>query len=70
MPSIAYLECTQCHAHISAETAQAVCPLCAGVLLAGHGLVASEEEEAGREVDHRGVVLPRRHRAGGIITPQ
>jgi threonine synthase len=24
----------------------------------------------GREVDHRGVVLPSRHRAGGIITPQ
>src|ERR1700761_3989129 len=28
MPPIAYLECTRCHAHISAETAQTVCTRC------------------------------------------
>ena len=28
MPSIAYLECARCHAHISAETPQTVCPRC------------------------------------------
>lgn len=28
MPKIAYLECTRCHAHISAETPQTVCPVC------------------------------------------
>lgn len=28
MPSIAYLECARCHAHISAETPQTVCPQC------------------------------------------
>jgi threonine synthase len=28
MPPIAYLECTRCHAHISAETPQTVCPQC------------------------------------------
>ena len=28
MPSIAYLECARCNAHISAETPQTVCPQC------------------------------------------
>jgi len=28
MPPIAYLECTRCHAHTSAETPQTVCPRC------------------------------------------
>jgi threonine synthase len=28
MPPIAYLECARCHAHISAETPQTVCPQC------------------------------------------
>src|SRR5277367_2003483 len=68
MPSIGYLECTRCHSHFSAETAQTVCPLCAGFLSAAPA--GYPDEETGREVDHRGVVLPRRHRAGGIITPQ
>jgi threonine synthase len=29
MPSIAYLECSRCHAHTSAATPQTVCPQCA-----------------------------------------
>jgi threonine synthase len=28
MPAIAYLECSRCHAHVSAETPQTVCPVC------------------------------------------
>jgi hypothetical protein len=32
-------------------------------------LVAKEQEED-REVDHRGVMMPRRTRIGGIIMPQ
>jgi threonine synthase len=28
MPPIAYLECSRCHAHVSAETPQTVCPQC------------------------------------------
>jgi hypothetical protein len=31
--------------------------------------VAKEQEED-REVDHRGVIMPRRTRIGGIIMPQ
>ena len=30
MPKIAYLECSRCHAHVSAETPQTLCPQCAG----------------------------------------
>jgi threonine synthase len=32
MAVIAFLECSRCHHHISAETPQTVCPLCAGSL--------------------------------------
>ena len=32
MPSIAYLECVRCHHHVSADTPQTLCPLCAGSL--------------------------------------
>jgi threonine synthase len=32
MPAIASLECSRCHHHLSADTPQTVCPLCAGSL--------------------------------------
>src|ERR1700733_2964333 len=32
MPAIASLECSRCHHHISADTPQTLCPLCAGSL--------------------------------------
>jgi threonine synthase len=32
MPYIAYLECVRCHHHVSADTPQTLCPLCAGSL--------------------------------------
>jgi predicted RNA-binding Zn-ribbon protein involved in translation (DUF1610 family) len=68
--------CTQCHA-VLAEESQAEkqqadwCPACGGALIER----ASERElhptaAAKPEVDHRGIVLPRRHALGGIITPQ
>jgi threonine synthase len=28
MPAIAYLECSRCHAHVSADTPQTLCPVC------------------------------------------
>jgi len=28
MPAIAYLECSRCHAHVSSETPQTLCPVC------------------------------------------
>jgi hypothetical protein len=33
-------------------------------------LALSRPADGGKEQDHRGVTLPSRHRAGGIITPQ
>ena len=32
MPAIAFLECVRCHHHLSANTPQTLCPLCAGSL--------------------------------------
>ena len=32
MPSIAYLECSRCHHHVSADAPQTLCPICAGSL--------------------------------------
>src|SRR5271163_1719050 len=32
MPAIASLECSRCHHHLSADTPQTLCPLCAGSL--------------------------------------
>jgi threonine synthase len=32
MPAIAFLECSRCHHHVSADTPQTLCPLCAGSL--------------------------------------
>ncbi|MDE3148361.1 MAG: hypothetical protein KGL37_02735 [Acidobacteriota bacterium] len=47
------------------------CPACGGALVERASL--AEPVESSRpavEVDHRGIVLPRRHAVGGIITPQ
>jgi len=52
-----------------AEAAQADwCPACGGALIERKSL--SEELPHAVEVDHRGIVLPRRYAAGGIITPR
>ncbi len=61
--------CSQCHA-VVAEGAQADwCPACGGALTERESLRESAKGIA-PEVDHRGIVLPRRHAVGGIISPQ
>ncbi len=40
MPAITSLECSRCHHHVSAETPQTVCPLCAGSLYVRYDLEA------------------------------
>jgi len=55
MSTSSQIECPQCKRTIAAETPQTVCPHCG---------------EALPERDHRGIVLPKRHAVGGIITPQ
>jgi hypothetical protein len=56
---------------MGAETEGDWCPACGGALME-RALLPEVAAPAGpaAEVDHRGIVLPRRHALGGIITPQ
>jgi hypothetical protein len=59
--------CRQCHAEVAKETLGDWCPACGGALVERASVAASG---GSGEVDHRGIVLPRRHAVGGVITPQ
>jgi len=61
--------CSQCHAVLAQDTKADWCPACGGALVERAALPGGSKS-AGAEVDHRGIVLPRRHAVGGIITPQ
>jgi hypothetical protein len=61
--------CAQCHARVSKEIEADWCPACGGKLIERSALPEPSPRPA-PEVDHRGIVLPRRHALGGIITPQ
>ena len=58
MPSIAYLECTQCHTHLSAKTPQTVCPLCAGVLFVRYDLAALRLSVSREDIQARAAAAP------------
>ena len=62
--------CSQCHAVHAAETRTDWCPACGGALLERTALVKDSSEGLLHTVDHRGILLPRRHAVGGVITPQ
>jgi hypothetical protein len=63
--------CTQCHAVLADEKNADWCPACGGALTERPALTETKAPcAAPPEVDHRGIVLPRRHALGGIITPQ
>jgi len=62
--------CTHCRAMLAPETKADWCPACGGSLIEREELPASASQQPVAEVDHRGIVLPRRHAVGGIITPQ
>jgi hypothetical protein len=63
--------CSQCHAVLTEETKADWCPACGGALVERRRLAEANEPRTPKaEVDHRGIVLPRRHAMGGIITPQ
>jgi hypothetical protein len=61
--------CSQCHAVLAEMTKADWCPACGGALTERVAL-AEGDKSTPVEVDHRGIVLPRRHALGGIITPQ
>jgi hypothetical protein len=69
-------KCSNCHAVMGAETEGDWCPACGGAVIErkGNGLIETAAGSAGvgskPEIDHRGIVLPRRHALGGVITPQ
>jgi len=47
------------------------CPACGGALVERASLTEETTTATpAAEVDRRGIVLPRRHALGGIITPQ
>jgi predicted amidophosphoribosyltransferase len=63
--------CSQCHAVLAKDIEADWCPACGGALVERVCLKADERPSATTvEVDHRGIVLPRRHALGGIITPR
>jgi len=63
--------CSQCRAVLGEKTAADWCPACGGALVERASLPATDHPHVpAAEVDHRGIVLPRRHAVGGIITPQ
>jgi hypothetical protein len=62
--------CTQCHAVLDAKTKADWCPACGGALIERAANPSLSPSGPMPEIDHRGIVLPRRHALGGIITPQ
>ena len=63
--------CTHCHAVLAENIDSDWCPACGGALTERTNLAEPGNPGAPPpEVDHRGIVLPRRHALGGIITPQ
>ncbi|MGB7546949.1 MAG: hypothetical protein WBM14_04295 [Terracidiphilus sp.] len=64
--------CSQCRAVLEKETMADWCPACGGALAERASLPTgtAQSPPPPEVVDHRGIVLPRRHAVGGIITPQ
>jgi len=65
--------CSNCHAQLAEGIQADWCPACGGALIERPSLSGGAEKSplhAKAMVDHRGIVLPRRHALGGIITPQ
>jgi hypothetical protein len=63
--------CSYCRAVLAKDTVADWCSACGGALIERAELPAvSGPGGPAAEVDHRGIVLPRRHALGGIITPQ
>jgi len=63
--------CTNCHAVLAEHTKADWCPACGGALTERPAIAETNTPGPPQsEVEHRGIVLPRRHALGGIITPQ
>jgi hypothetical protein len=64
--------CSHCHAVLEEGNPADWCPACGGALIERATLPAGNLQTLTppQVVDRRGIVLPRRHALGGIITPQ
>jgi hypothetical protein len=63
--------CSLCRAILAQETKADWCPACGGALIERASLPSpAQSTEPAADVDHRGIVLPRRHAVGGVISPQ
>ena len=64
--------CSHCRAVLAEETMADWCLACGGALIERATLPVEDLPTLAppQVVDHRGIVLPRRHALGGIITPQ
>jgi hypothetical protein len=68
--------CSHCHAMLAQETKADWCPACGGAIVERAEISAAPSQEVlpqatpAQVIDHRGIVLPRRHAVGGVITPQ
>ena len=58
MPRIASLECSRCHHHVSAETPQTLCPLCAGSLYVRYDMDALKRTARREDIAARAAASP------------
>jgi threonine synthase len=58
MPSIAYLECVRCHHHVSADTPQTLCPLCAGSLYVRYDMDKLKQTAKREEIAPKAAASP------------
>jgi threonine synthase len=58
MPSIAYLECSRCHAHLSPQSAQTLCLQCGGVLYVRYDMAALRKSASRDDIQARAAASP------------
>ncbi|HMF53555.1 MAG TPA: threonine synthase [Edaphobacter sp.] len=58
MPRVAFLECSRCHNHVSAETPQTLCPQCAGSLYVRYDMDALKRTAKREDIATRAAASP------------
>ena len=58
MPSIAYFECSRCHAHLSADGPQTLCPQCAGALFVRYDMDALRQTASRDDIQAKAAAAP------------
>jgi threonine synthase len=58
MPAIASLECSRCHHHVSADTPQTLCPLCAGSLYVRYDMDKLKQTAKREDIAARAAASP------------